>query len=168
MTDDGACTLFEFLSLGAFKYFILKVEPKKTMTFNPKESIDFAGNTGPFIQYTHARISSLCRKAETQGILVGEEIVVNIALPESEKAVIKQISLFPAVILEAGKAHSPALVANYVYELVKEFNLFYHDFPILKEENEELRNFRLALSFQVGKVIRLGMSLLGIIVPERM
>jgi len=168
MNDKDARTLFETLALGALKYFILKVEPKKTMTFNPKESIDFAGNTGPFIQYTHARISSLCRKAEAKGINVGKELNVVIALPESEKSVIKQLSLFPDVILEAGKAHSPALIANYVYELVKEFNLFYHDFPILKEENEDLRALRLALSFQVGKVIRLGMSLLGITVPERM
>jgi arginyl-tRNA synthetase len=168
MTDDEARTLFETLALGALKYFILKVEPKKTMTFNPKESIDFSGNTGPFIQYTHARISSLCRKAEAQGLTISKELTVSIELPESEKSVIKQLSLFPEVIIEAGKAHSPALIANYIYELVKEFNLFYHDFPILKEENEELRAVRLALSLQVGKVIKLGMSLLGITVPERM
>ena len=168
MNEDDARDLFETLALGALKYFILKVEPKKTMTFNPKESIDFAGNTGPFIQYTHARISSLCRKAEAQGLIVGRKLDLTIALPESEKSVIKQISLFPDIIKEAGTAHSPALIANYVYELVKEYNLFYHDFPVLKEENEELRTLRLALSFQVGKIIKLGMSLLGIKVPERM
>jgi len=168
MSDDEARKLFETLALGALKYFILKVEPKKTMTFNPKESIDFSGNTGPFIQYTHARIFSLCRKAEAQGLTVGKELVALVELSESEKWVIKQLSLFPEVIKEAGKDHSPALIANYIYELVKEFNLFYHDYPILKEENEELRAVRLALSLQVGKVIKLGMSLLGITVPERM
>jgi len=168
MNEEDARNLFETLALGALKYFILKVEPKKTMTFNPKESIDFTGNTGPFIQYTHARISSLCRKAEAQGLIVGQKLNLTIALPESEKSVIKQISLFPDIIKEAGTAHSPALIANYVYELVKEYNLFYHDFPVLKEENEELRTLRLALSFQVGKIIKLGMSLLGIKVPERM
>jgi len=168
MTDDDARNLFETLALGALKYFILKVEPKKTMTFNPKESIDFNGNTGPFIQYTHARISSLCRKAEAQGLAVGKTIGSTAQLNENEKAVIKQICLFPSVILDAGKTHSPALIANYVYELVKEYNQFYHEFPVLKEENEEIRALRIALSFQVGKVIRLGMSLLGITVPERM
>jgi len=168
MTDDDARNLFETLALGALKYFILKVEPKKTMTFNPKESIDFNGNTGPFIQYTHARISSLCRKAEAQGLSVGKTIGSTAQLNENEKAVIKQICLFPSVILDAGKTHSPALIANYVYELVKEYNQFYHEFPVLKEENEEIRALRIALSFQVGKVIRLGMSLLGITVPERM
>jgi len=168
MSDDEARNLFETLALGALKYFILKVEPKKTMTFNPKESIDFNGNTGPFIQYTHARISSLCRKAEAMGLVIGSEVSTTLALNENEKAVIKQISLFPSVIVEAGKTHSPALIANYTYDLVKEYNQFYHDYPVLKEECEEIRQLRLALSYQVGKVIRLGMSLLGIKVPDRM
>jgi arginyl-tRNA synthetase len=168
MSDDEARNLFETLALGALKYFILKVEPKKTMTFNPKESIDFNGNTGPFIQYTHARISSLCRKASALGLEAGKTVVTTTNLNENEKAVIIQINLFPSVIVEAGKMHSPALIANYIYDLVKEYNQFYHDFPVLKEENEEIRLLRLALSYQVGKVIRLGMLLLGIKVPERM
>ena len=168
MSDDDARELFEKLALGALKYFILKVEPKKTMTFNPKESIDFNGNTGPFIQYTHARISSLIRKADSQGLNVKKTLDSTLVFNEKEKQLVKQIFLFPEVVAEAGKNHSPALIANYVYELVKEYNQFYHDFPILKEENVDLKNVRLALSYQVGKVIRLGMSLLGISVPERM
>jgi arginyl-tRNA synthetase len=168
MSDDEARNLFETLALGALKYFILKVEPKKTMTFNPKESIDFNGNTGPFIQYTHARISSLCRKAEAMGLIIGSEVPTTLALNDNEKEVIKQISLFPSVIVEAGKTHSPALIANYTYDLVKEYNQFYHDYPVLKEEVGEIRQLRLALSYQVGNVIRLGMSLLGINVPNRM
>ena len=168
MSDDEARSLFETLALGALKYFILKVEPKKTMTFNPKESIDFSGNTGPFIQYTHARISSLCRKAEALGYTIGQSIPLEVEINEAEKAVIKQCTLFPLVIVEAGKTHSPALIANYIYELVKEYNLFYHDFPVLKEDNVSKRDLRLGLSVQVGKIIRLGMSLLGITVPSRM
>ena len=168
MSDAEARELFETLALGALKYFILKVEPKKTMTFNPKESIDFNGNTGPFIQYTHARITSLCRKAMEQGIQISQNIQNNTKINASEISLIKRLSLFPSVILEAGNTHSPALIANYIYELVKEYNQFYHDYPVLKESDVKVKELRIALSQQTGKIIKLGMSLLGIKVPERM
>lgn len=168
MNDVEARKLFETLALGALKYFILKVEPKKTMLFNPKESIDFNGNTGPFIQYTHARICSLCRKAEANGIVIPQKINVKTALNEKEQDLIKNISLYPSVIQEAGKTHSPAVIANYVYELVKEYNQFYHDYPVLKEENTQARELRIAISLVVSRIIKSGMGLLGIEVPERM
>ena len=154
--------------MGALKYFILKVDPRKNMLFNPKESIDFNGNTGPFIQYTHARICSVLRKAEEAGYDIPTSLNEQLELSEVEANLIQSLSNFPSVVRQAGAEYSPALIANYVYDLVKSYNSFYHDFSILKEENEEVRAFRLVLSQSVAKVIKLGMSLLGIDVPERM
>ena len=166
-SDKEAFETYKMIALGALKYFILKVDPKKNMLFNPEESIDFNGNTGPFIQYTYARIRSVLRKAEEQGIkpsLSDEQPVIT----GKEQELIKAISLFPATVREAGDAYSPALVANYVYNLVKEYNQFYHDHPILAENDKAIRGFRLVLSSTVSTIIRSGMSLLGINVPERM
>ncbi|MBR5468935.1 MAG: arginine--tRNA ligase [Paludibacteraceae bacterium] len=156
------------VGLGALKYFILKVDPRKNMLFDPKESIDFNGNTGPFIQYTHARIKSVLRKAEEQNINIATTIPATISISEKEAGLIRQLSTFPEIVKQAGKEYSPSVIANYIYDLVKEYNQFYHDFSILKEENEDLRSFRLLLSKNVAKIISLGMNLLGIKVPERM
>lgn len=156
------------VGLGALKYFILKVDPKKNMTFNPKESIDFNGNTGPFIQYTHARIKSVLRKAAEQNISFGTKIDNAIEISDKESNLIQLVAQFPQVVAEAGQAFSPAVIANYCYDLVKEYNQFYHDFSILKEENIALKAFRLSLSANIAKTIKTGMSLLGIEVPERM
>ena len=168
VSDEEAANIARMVGLGALKYFILKVDPKKNMTFNPKESIDFNGNTGPFIQYTHARIKSVLRKAADQGIDFSQSLNVETVISEKEKYLIQLLTEFPATVKQAGDEFSPALIANYIYELVKEFNQFYHDYTILKEENADLRNFRLALSETIGKVIKTGMGLLGIEVPERM
>lgn len=154
--------------MGALKYFILKVDPRKNMLFNPKESIDFNGNTGPFIQYTYARICSVLRKAKENGFIIPTSLDVNLDVSEVEANLIQTLANFPVVIRQAGAEYSPALIANYVYDLVKSYNSFYHDFSILKEENESVRAFRLVLSQTIAKVIKLGMSLLGIDVPERM
>ncbi len=159
--------LFKMISLGALKYYILKVDPKKTMLFNPEESIDFNGNTGPFIQYTHARICSLNRKAEEKGIEIIGNPSITILLPK-EKDLIRLLFDFPAIIKEAGENYSPAVVANYCYDLAKEFNQFYQEIPILKEDNLNTISFRLQLSEFVGRVIKTGMALLGINVPDRM
>lgn len=167
-TPDEIENIARMVGLGALKYFILKVDPRKNMTFNPKESIDFNGNTGPFIQYTHARIKSVLRKAAEKGIGLTPEIDKTIEISEKESYIIQLLSEFPAIIKEAGEEFSPALIANYEFELVKEYNQFYHDFSILKEENEAVKYFRLALSASVAKVIKTGMLLLGIEVPERM
>jgi arginyl-tRNA synthetase len=156
------------VGLGALKYFMLKVDPKKNMTFNPKESIDFNGNTGPFIQYTHARIKSVLRKATEQGIITEVPVTENLPLSDKESNLVQLLSAFPTIVREAGQEFSPAVIANYVYELVKEYNQFYHDFSILREENPEIKYFRLVLSAAVADVIRKGMNLLGIDVPERM
>jgi arginyl-tRNA synthetase len=156
------------VGLGALKYFILKVDPRKNMTFNPKESIDFNGNTGPFIQYTHARIKSVLRKAADQGITIPNSIGASISLNEKETSLIQLIADFPNVVKQAGTEYSPSVIANYTYELVKEYNQFYHDFSILKEENETVKGMRLLLSKTVAGIIKTGMSLLGIEVPERM
>lgn len=158
----------EMIGLGALKYFILKVDPRKNMVFNPKESIDFNGNTGPFIQYTHARICSVLRKAEEQHIQLPETTPAGIALHEKEQNLVQILSEFPEIIQEASDECSPALIANYIYDLVKEYNQFYHDFSILREENENVKIFRLILSLNIAKVIKTGMALLGIDVPERM
>lgn len=168
ITEEEAVNIARMVGLGALKYFILKVDPKKSMTFNPKESIDFNGNTGPFIQYTHARIKSVLRKAADQGIDFSQPLNTKTVISEKEKYLIQLLTEFPATVKQAGDEFSPALIANYIYELVKEFNQFYHDYSILKEENPDLRNFRLALSETIGKVIKTGMGLLGIEVPERM
>ena len=167
-TPEEIESIARMVGLGALKYFILKVDPRKNMTFNPKESIDFNGNTGPFIQYTHARIKSVLRKAAEQEINFDAGLNTSLVISEKESYLIQLLSAFPAVVKEAGTEFSPALIANYEYELVKEFNQFYHDFSILKEENEALKQFRLVLSASVAKVIKTGMQLLGIEVPERM
>ncbi|QQS51369.1 MAG: arginine--tRNA ligase [Bacteroidota bacterium] len=156
------------VGLGALKYYILKVDPTKNMTFNPKESIDFNGHTGPFIQYTYARIQSVLRKAEADGLFPFSPINTGIVLSDKEKTVIKSLHDFPVILSEAAYSYSPAIIANYVYELVKEYNQFYHDHPILKETSEEIRNLRLVLSNMVAHTVHNAMELLGIEVPERM
>lgn len=166
-SEEEKENIYRIVALGALKYFILKVDPKKTMTFNPEESIDFNGNTGPFIQYTYARIQSILRKANDTGIVIPGRAESN-SLNEKERSLLKTISLFPEVVKEAGTAHSPAVIANYVYDLVKEFNSFYHDFSILNEPDPAVRDFRLVMTQTVGKIIKNGFSLLGIQVPERM
>ena len=163
-TNEEAENLYRMIGLAALKYFILKVDPKKKMLFNPKESIDFNGNTGPFIQYTYARIKSVLRKAEKSFRFQ----VSSFELKAKEKELIKLIHSYSSVVKEAGDNYSPALIANYVYELATSYNGFYHEINILKEENAELRNFRLKLSERVGEVIKNSMDLLGIEVPERM
>lgn len=155
------------IGLGALKYFILKVDPRKSMTFNPKESIDFNGNTGPFIQYTNARINSILRKANTAGIQT-TELSADIELNEKEVVIIQALASFPNVLRQAGKEFNPALLANYAYDLVKDYNNYYQSTPILKEENEATRNLRLILSRNVAKVITLNMNMLGIEMPEKM
>ena len=167
-TPLQAAETYRMIALGALKYFILKVDPKKNMLFNPEESIDFNGNTGPFIQYTYARIRSILRKAEDRNIELNRTVIINTEPGAKELQLIKVISQFPVAVKEAGDGYSPALIANYVYELVKEFNQFYHEFPILAEENEEVRNLRLVITETAGKTIKTGMKLLGIEVPERM
>ena len=165
---EEAAAISEMTGLGALKYFILKVDPRKNMTFNPKESIDFNGNTGPFIQYTHARISSVLRKAAESGIVIPSQIEKDIEITEKEISLIQRLAEFKNVLKEAASTYSPALIANYTYDLVKEYNQFYHDYSILREENEDKRAFRLLLSVNTAKIIRNGMKLLGIDVPERM
>ena len=167
LSDEEISSICEMIGLGGLKYFILKVDPRKNMTFNPKESIDFNGNTGSFIQYTHARICSVLRKAAEQGIALAD-LNKDIELKEKEVSLIQSLAAFPTVVAQAGKEYSPSLIANYTYELVKEYNQFYHDFSILKEENADLKNMRLVLSANVAKVIKTAMSLLGIKVPEKM
>lgn len=168
LTQDEADNIARIVGLGALKYFILKVDARKNMTFNPKESIDFNGNTGPFIQYTYARIRSVLRKAVEQGIEIPAQLPAGIELSEKEEGLIQMLADFAAVVKQAGVDYSPSGIANYCYDLVKEYNQFYHDFTILREENEAVKVFRLALSANVAKVVRLGMGLLGIEVPERM
>jgi arginyl-tRNA synthetase len=168
LSEEQSEAIASMVGLGALKYFILKVDPKKNMTFNPKESIDFNGNTGPFIQYTHARIQSILRKADEAGFDYSGELDANVVLSEKELYLIRLITNFPGVVADAAEGFSPALIANYMYDLAKEYNQFYHDYSILKEENEALRSFRITLSATTGKVIRTGMNLLGIDVPDRM
>ena len=168
LTKKEAAEIARIVGMGALKYFILKVDARKNMTFNPEESIDFNGNTGPFIQYTYARIQSVLRKAAEAGIIIPTELNHDIQLNEKEESLIQHLAEFPVTIAEAAKDYSLSEIANYAYDLVKEFNQFYHDFSILREENEQVKLFRLALSANVAKVIKLAMSLLGIEVPERM
>ena len=167
-TPEEIETIVRMVGLGSLKYFILKVDPRKNMTFNPKESIDFNGNTGPFIQYTHARIKSVLRKATEQGLEFNSLEDIELEISEKEIYLIQLLTEFPIVVRQAGEEFSPALVANYIYDLVKEYNQFYHDFSILKEENPFIKQFRLVLSETVATVIKTGMGLLGIEVPERM
>ena len=166
LTEEEKAEINRIIGLGALKYFMLKVDARKNMLFNPKESIDFNGNTGPFIQYTYARTRSIERKAIDAGV------VRSTARPESvsekECAIIRMLNDFPAIVKQAGSDYSPSGIANYAYELAKEYNQFYHDFSILKEENEATKSFRILLTHNVGKVIKTAMGLLGIEVPERM
>lgn len=168
LTKEEADNIARIVGLGALKYFILKVDARKNMTFNPKESIDFNGNTGPFIQYTYARIQSVLRKAKEAGIEIPAQLPAGIELSEKEERLIQMVADFAAIVKQAGEDYSPSIIANYTYDLVKEYNQFYHDFSILREENEAVKVFRLALSENVAKVVRLGMGLLGIEVPDRM
>ena len=166
-TDEEANELYKTVSLGALKYFILKVDPKKQMMFNPEESIDFNGNTGPFIQYTYARIQSVLRKANEQNL--GKlSSFKGLGLEAKEKALLKHLANFPQLIQQAASNYSPSQVANYIFELVKEFNKFYQEHSILKEEEQTKKLFRVQLSEQVAKVIETGMGILGIKVPNRM
>ena len=168
LTHEEAEDIARMVGLGSLKYFILKVDPRKNMTFNPKESIDFNGNTGPFIQYTYARICSVLRKAAEQGIVLPAALPTNFEISEKEEGLIQLLANFKAIVKEAGETYSPGLIANYTYDLVKEYNQFYHDFSILHEDNEQLKVFRLVLSANVAKIVKEGMGLLGIEVPERM
>ena len=167
MPAEEAAEVARRVGLGSLKYFILKVDPRKNMTFNPKESIDFNGNTGSFIQYTYARIRSLLRKAEELGITLPATFA-GFTISTKEQELIAKVAEYADVVEEAARTYSPAVITNYVYDLVKEYNQFYHEFSILKEENEELRAFRLALSEVVARTIAAGFSLLGIEMPERM
>lgn len=167
MSEQQLKELYHILALGALKYFILKVDPAKNMLFNPAESIDFNGNTGPFIQYTHARIRSIVRKAEEQGIHDQEPVVVP-ALNEKERAVIKCLHDMPGIISSAAENYSPAMIANYAYDLAKSFNSFYQDTPILREDNVAVKTFRVQLCAVVAQAIKNTMRILGIEVPERM
>ena len=168
LSQEEADNIARIVGLGALKYFILKVDARKNMTFNPKESIDFNGNTGPFIQYTYARIQSVLRKAAESGIEIPSQMASNIELSEKEEGLIQMMANFEAVVKQAGSDYSPSIIANYAYDLVKEYNQFYHDFSILREENQDVKIFRLALSENVAKIVRLAMGLLGIEVPSRM
>ena len=169
MSDDEKAQLYRMIGLGALKYFIIKVDPKKTMLFNPKESIDFNGNTGPFIQYTHARIKSILRKADDQGIShKATDVLASIEPSAKETRLIKLLSTYPAKVAEAGAAYSPAVIANYAYDLAKEFNQYYHDTRILQEEDQDVRRFRLVLIQTVAEVLVKAMDILGIQLPERM
>ena len=168
MSADERAKIAEMVGLGALKYFILKVDARKNMLFNPEESIDFNGNTGPFIQYTHARICSVLRKANEQGIAIPASLPNDAPLNEKEINLIQKLSDYASVVEQAGKDYSPSGIANYCYELTKEFNQFYHDYSILKEEDNNKKIVRLVLAQNVAKVIKNGMNLLGIDVPERM
>ena len=166
MTDAEIDEIAEIVGLGALKYFLLKVDPRKNMTFNPKESIDFNGNTGPFIQYSYARIRSVVRRAAEQGYVIGDYSAVEPG--EKETALIQRLASLPQLIAEAGRSYSPALIANYAYDLAKEYNQFYHDCPILREDDAAKRSLRLALSEVTARTIKATLGLLGIRVPERM
>lgn len=167
-TPEEVQEVATMIGLGALKYFVLKVDPRKNMVFNPKESIDFNGNTAPFIQYTHARIKSILRNAEAKSIEMPASLSTNIQLSTKEEVLIQMLANYKTIVRQAGEEYSPALIANYIYDLVKEYNQFYHDFPILKEEDEKIRGFRLLLSKNVASIVKRGMKLLGIDVPERM
>ncbi len=168
MSEEEKAEVARIVGLGALKYFLLKVDARKNMLFNPEESIDFNGNTGPFIQYTYARIRSILRKAADAGISIPEKLPTDVELSTKEEEIVQHVADFAAVVRQAGTEYQPAAIANYCYELVKEYNQFYHDFSILREEDEKKKAFRLVLSKNVAKVIRLGMGLLGIEMPERM
>ena len=168
MPEEEKAQVARIVGMGALKYFLLKVDARKNMLFNPEESIDFNGNTGPFIQYTYARIRSILRKAAEAGIEVPAQLPTDVELSVKEEALVQHVADFANVVRQAGQEYSPSSVAAYCYDLVKEYNQFYHDFSILREEDAKKRAFRLVLSKSVAKVVRLGMSLLGIEMPERM
>lgn len=168
MPEEEKAQVARIVGMGALKYFLLKVDARKNMLFNPEESIDFNGNTGPFIQYTYARIRSILRKAAEAGIEVPAQLPTDVELSVKEEALVQHVADFANVVRQAGQEYSPSSVAAYCYDLVKEYNQFYHDFSILREEDAKKRAFRLMLSKNVAKVVRLGMSLLGIEMPERM
>ena len=168
ITEEEAQEIARIVGMGALKYFILKVDARKNMLFNPEESIDFNGNTGPFIQYTYARIRSILRKAAEQGIEIPENLPTDAELSDKEISLIQHLNDFPGVVRQAGSDYNPSCIANYCYELVKEYNQFYHDFSVLKEEDKAKQAVRLALSAAVSQVVKNGLGLLGIEVPERM
>lgn len=168
LSPSEADDIIRVIGLGSLKYFILKVDPRKNMTFNPKESIDFNGNTGSFIQYTYARIRSVLRKAEEQGLVIPEQLPTDTPVNAKEQTLIGSLADFASTVKEAGETYSPACIANYVYDLVREFNQFYHDYTILGESDERVRQLRLTLSAETAKIVRSAMSLLGIEMPERM
>jgi arginyl-tRNA synthetase len=165
VAEDERADVLRMIGLGALKYFILKVDPRKTMLFDPSESIDFNGNTGPFIQYTYARIQSVLRKSEDD---YNSMDISNVAPGDKETSLIQKLADFNLVVADAGRNYSPALIANYVYDLAKEYNQFYHDCSILREQDDKVRAFRLLLSDTVAGIIKRGMSLLGIEMPDRM
>ena len=167
-SEEEKSKLFKMIGLGALKYYILKVDPKKQILFNPEESVDFAGNTGPFIQYTYARIQSILRKADFDIVSPSAPEISGEVLHQKEKELLKQLELFPEVIQNAANNHSPALIANYTYDLVKEYNSFYQAVSILGEENISKKTFRVQLSKKVGETIKIALELLGIEVPDRM
>ena len=168
MPEQERNEVARIVGMGALKYFLLKVDARKNMLFNPEESIDFNGNTGPFIQYTYARIRSILRKAADTGLDYRHLPAAVPALSTKEEEIVARVAEFAAVVRQAGQDYSPSVIANYCYDLTKEYNQFYHDYSVLREEDEAKRQFRLVLSANVAKVIRLGMSLLGIEMPERM
>ena len=168
MTEEERNEIARIVGLGALKYFILKVDARKNMLFNPEESIDFNGNTGPFIQYTYARIRSILRKAQAEGIAIPAQLGENMPLNEKEIELIQKLNEFGAAVEQAGKDYSPSGIANYCYELTKAFNQFYHDYSILGADTDDEKIVRLVLAQNVGKTLKNGMALLGIEVPERM
>jgi arginyl-tRNA synthetase len=168
LTEEERQEIARIVGLGALKYFILKVDARKNMLFNPEESIDFNGNTGPFIQYTHARIKSIMRKAAEQGILEFNGAASAMKLNEKEVTLIQKMNDYAAVVEQAGKDYSPSGIANYCYELTKEFNQWYHDYSVLNADDELTKQTRLLIAKNVAKIIKNGMRLLGIEVPERM
>jgi arginyl-tRNA synthetase len=168
MTEEERNEIARIVGLGALKYFILKVDARKNMLFNPAESIDFNGNTGPFIQYTYARIRSIMRKAAAENISIPESLADDMPINDKETDLIQKMNDFGAAVEQAGKDYSPSGIANYCYELTKDFNQFYHDYSILHEEDNDKKLVRLVIAKNVAKIIKNGMSLLGIEVPERM
>lgn len=168
LSAEEITNITRVVGMAALKYFILKVDPKKNMTFNPKESVDLNGNTGPFIQYTYARTQSVLRNAVDLGIAIPSSLSAEVDLSVKEESLVQLLAEFEVVVKQAGDEYNPALLANYAYELTKEYNQFYHDHTILKENDTDKRTFRLVLSEEVGKTIKKAMALLGIEVPDRM
>jgi len=168
LNEEELVQLYNMLGLGALKYYLLKVDPKKRMLFNPEESVQLQGDTGPFIQYSHARISSILRKAVELGIAVNEDFATVGALQKTEQELIQTLANYPKVVAEAANAQSPAIVAQYVFDVAKAYNRFFTEVPIFPETDEAKRAFRVALSGQTGRTIKASMGLLGIPVPERM